>query len=144
MSDLWALWDEHFDERPNHRHRTRLESRLAYKIQKRAFGGLKPATRRKLEEIDETGILPHHYFTPNPSRLGVFISGSRDTTRGSTQICVRHVVAARRPIVAQFDSALLSVFSRPAPTSSREHTQAAFRGRDLRVCCCRRLSVALG
>jgi hypothetical protein len=58
MDSLWALWDEHFDERPNHHHRTWLESRLAYKIQERAFGGLKPATRRKLEEIGETGILP--------------------------------------------------------------------------------------
>jgi hypothetical protein len=59
MDSLWALWDEHFDERPNHHHhRTWLESRLAYKIQERALGGLKPATRRKLEEIGETGILP--------------------------------------------------------------------------------------
>lgn len=58
MDSLWALWDEHFDERPHHHHRTWLESRLAYKIQERALGGLKPATRRKLEEIGETGILP--------------------------------------------------------------------------------------
>lgn len=58
MDSLWALWDEHFDERQNHHHRTWLESRLASKIQERALGGLKPATRRKLEEIGETGILP--------------------------------------------------------------------------------------
>ena len=58
MDNLWALWDEHFDERPNHHHRTWLESRLAYKIQARAFGGLKASVRRKLEEIGETGILP--------------------------------------------------------------------------------------
>ena len=58
MDNLWALWDEHFDERPNHHHRTWLESRLAYKIQERAFGGLKASVRRKLEEIGETGILP--------------------------------------------------------------------------------------
>jgi hypothetical protein len=32
MRDIWALWDEHFDERPQHHHRTWLESRLAYKI----------------------------------------------------------------------------------------------------------------
>jgi len=59
MDSLWALWDEYFEERPKHHHRTWLESRLAYRIQERAFGGLKPATRRKLEEIGETGILPH-------------------------------------------------------------------------------------
>ena len=58
MGDLWALWDEHFDERPGHHHRGWLESRLAYKIQERAFGGLKPSLRKKLEEVGETGILP--------------------------------------------------------------------------------------
>ncbi len=58
MDGLWALWDEHFDKRPNHHHRTWLESRLAYKIQEHAFGGLKGATRRKLEEIGESGLLP--------------------------------------------------------------------------------------
>lgn len=58
MDSLWALWDEYFDERPNHHHRTWLESRLAYKIQERAFGGLKPTLKRKLEQIGETGILP--------------------------------------------------------------------------------------
>jgi hypothetical protein len=58
MESLWALWDEHFDERPNHHHRTWLESRLAYKIQERALGGLKASVRRKLEDIGETGILP--------------------------------------------------------------------------------------
>lgn len=58
MESLWALWDEYFDERPNHHHRTWLESRLGYKIQERAFGGLKPTLKRKLEQIGETGILP--------------------------------------------------------------------------------------
>jgi hypothetical protein len=58
MDSLWALWDAHFAERPNHHHRTWLESRLAYKIQERAFGGLRASTRKKLEEIGETGILP--------------------------------------------------------------------------------------
>ncbi len=32
MDDLWALWDDHFDEQPNHHHRVWLESRLAYRI----------------------------------------------------------------------------------------------------------------
>lgn len=58
MTHLWALWDEHFDERPNHHHRAWLESRLAYKIQERAFGTLKPTVRRRLEQIGETGLLP--------------------------------------------------------------------------------------
>lgn len=58
MEDLWQLWDEHFDERPSHHHRGWLESRLAYKIQERAFGRLKPSLRKKLEEVGETGLLP--------------------------------------------------------------------------------------
>ena len=58
MEDLWQLWDAYFDERPSHHHRGWLESRLAYKIQERAFGGLKPSLRKKLEEIGETGLFP--------------------------------------------------------------------------------------
>lgn len=58
MDNLWAMWDEHFQERPNHHHRTWLESRLAYKLQEMALGGLKASTRRKLEDIGKTGILP--------------------------------------------------------------------------------------
>lgn len=58
MDNLWALWDEHFEQRPNNHHRTWLETRLAYKMQETALGGLKPAVRRKLEQIGETGILP--------------------------------------------------------------------------------------
>jgi hypothetical protein len=58
MDGIWALWDEHFDQRPNHHHRTWLESRLAYRLQERAFGALKTSVRRKLESIGETGVLP--------------------------------------------------------------------------------------
>jgi len=58
MIDLWKLWDAHFLERPGHHHRGWLESRLAYKIQECAFGGLKPSLRKKLEEVGKTGILP--------------------------------------------------------------------------------------
>ncbi|WP_234744869.1 DUF2924 domain-containing protein [Burkholderia sp. WTPI3] len=55
---LWALWDEYFDERPNHHNRIWIETRLAYRMQERAFGGLRTSLRRKLEEIGETGIMP--------------------------------------------------------------------------------------
>jgi hypothetical protein len=58
MECLWAIWDENFDERPNHHHRTWLETRLAYRLQERAFGALKSSIRRKLEDIGETGLLP--------------------------------------------------------------------------------------
>ena len=42
MEQLWSLWDDHFDERPGHHQRVWLESRLAYRMQERAFGGLDP------------------------------------------------------------------------------------------------------
>lgn len=58
MDQLWTLWDEYFDKRPYHHHRTWLESRLAYRMQEHAFGPLKGAVRRKLEAIGESGILP--------------------------------------------------------------------------------------
>ena len=46
MENLWALWDDFFEQRPNHH-------------QERAFGGLSPAARRRLEKIGETGIVPN-------------------------------------------------------------------------------------
>lgn len=58
MEQLWALWDDHFDERPGHHQRVWLESRLAYRMQERAFGGLKLSVRKQLEEIGESGLLP--------------------------------------------------------------------------------------
>lgn len=58
MEALWALWDDYFDERPAHHHRGWIESRLAYRIQEQAFGGLKSTVRRRLEEIGEDGMLP--------------------------------------------------------------------------------------
>ncbi|QTD45000.1 DUF2924 domain-containing protein [Ottowia testudinis] len=68
MDELWSIWDAHFEERPNHHHRTWLESRLAYRMQERAFGGLKPSIRKRLEDIGETGLLPRH-LRQDASRL---------------------------------------------------------------------------
>ncbi len=48
---LWALWDRHFPRRPAHPNRNFLESRLAYKLQEQAFGGLSAATRQRLVQI---------------------------------------------------------------------------------------------
>lgn len=59
MENLWALWDEYFERRPGHHHRTYLESRIAYKLQERALGGLPSTLRRKLEKIGETGEVPN-------------------------------------------------------------------------------------
>lgn len=59
MANLWSLWDEFFDRRPGNHHRTYIESRIAYKLQERAFGALPGALRRKLERIGETGEVPN-------------------------------------------------------------------------------------
>jgi hypothetical protein len=40
MPEIWALWDSYFPNRPAHPNRLHLESRLKYKLQERALGGL--------------------------------------------------------------------------------------------------------
>ena len=60
MERLWALWDELFDRRPGHHQRIYLESRIAYRLQERAFGDLPGHVRHKLERIGETGEIPNH------------------------------------------------------------------------------------
>jgi hypothetical protein len=51
MTELWTLWDRYFTRRPEYPNRAHVESRLAYKIQEEAFGGLAVATRQRLEAI---------------------------------------------------------------------------------------------
>jgi len=53
MPEFWKLWDKHFKNRPKHPHRKQLESRLAYRLQEIADGGLSPKTRYLLEDIGE-------------------------------------------------------------------------------------------
>jgi hypothetical protein len=51
--DLKKLWKEMFDTEPPPYNRRFLESRLAYRIQELAHGGLKPDTIRRLEALAE-------------------------------------------------------------------------------------------
>ena len=51
--DLKQLWRELFDSEPPPFNRRYLESRLAYRIQELAYGGLKPETIRRLERLGE-------------------------------------------------------------------------------------------
>ena len=53
MPEFWTLWDKHFKERPRYPHRKQLESRLAYRLQEIADGGVPPKTRNLLEDIGE-------------------------------------------------------------------------------------------
>jgi hypothetical protein len=50
-ADLKAKWRELFDREPPPNNRRYLESRLAYRIQELAFGGLKPETVARLEAL---------------------------------------------------------------------------------------------
>jgi len=50
---LRAQWRELFDSEPPPFNRRYLESRLAYRIQELAYGGLKPETIRRLERLGE-------------------------------------------------------------------------------------------
>ena len=96
MDDLWKLWDEHFDERPGHHHRGWLESRLAYRIQERAFGGLKPSLRKKLEDVGQTGILPKQ-LRGDSQRLLPGTSSRASTTMSSIACwCAARVISSIR------------------------------------------------
>ena len=53
MSELKAQWRDLFDCDPPPFNRRYLGSRLAYRIQELAFGGLKPETIRRLEQLGE-------------------------------------------------------------------------------------------
>ncbi len=52
-ADLKTQWRKLNDTEPPPFNRRFLESRLAYRIQELAFGGLKPATLKKLEALGE-------------------------------------------------------------------------------------------
>ncbi len=52
-ADLKQLWRDLFDREPPPFNRRYLESRLAYRIQELAYGGLKPETIRRLEQLGE-------------------------------------------------------------------------------------------
>ena len=52
-ADLKQQWRDLFDREPPPFNRRYLESRLAYRIQELAYGGLKPETIRRLEQLGE-------------------------------------------------------------------------------------------
>ncbi len=51
--DLKKQWRDLFDSEPPRYNRRFLESRLAYRIQELAYGGLKPETIKRLEALGE-------------------------------------------------------------------------------------------
>jgi len=53
LPELKAEWRSLFGKEPPGYNRRFLESRLAYRIQELAYGGLKPETRKRLEALGE-------------------------------------------------------------------------------------------
>jgi DUF2924 family protein len=74
MAELWTLWDRYFERRPEYPNRTHVESRIAYKLQEEAFGGLAPETRQRLEAIGakhrRSSYAPSH--EPSISRQALY------------------------------------------------------------------------
>jgi hypothetical protein len=62
--ELKQMWRELFDEEPPGFSRNYLISRLAYRIQELAYGGLKPATRGRLDALADA-------LDPKAARKGV-------------------------------------------------------------------------
>ena len=54
MPDLWKLWDAHFARRPGTWSRDYVASRVAYKIQERAYGGMDTDIKRRLLRMGES------------------------------------------------------------------------------------------
>ncbi|HRI91403.1 MAG TPA: DUF2924 domain-containing protein [Accumulibacter sp.] len=53
LDHLWMLWDQHFPRRPMRVNRRYLESRLAYRLQEAAYGGLPKAIKAQLADCGE-------------------------------------------------------------------------------------------
>ena len=53
LDGLWTLWDQHFARRPQRVTRRYLESRLAYRLQEVAYGGLPKAIKEQLADCGE-------------------------------------------------------------------------------------------
>ena len=53
LDQLWSLWDQHFPRRPMRATRRYLESRLAYRLQEVAYGGLPKAIKEQLADCGE-------------------------------------------------------------------------------------------
>jgi len=78
MAELWVLWDRYFERRPQFPNRTHVESRIAYKLQEEAFGGLAPETRQRLEANRREALQDQTARAPAQVRLR---TGHRAATR---------------------------------------------------------------
>jgi hypothetical protein len=75
--ELKKQWRELFDSEPPPFNRRYLESRLAYRIQELAYGGLKPETVRRLEAAGRGAGRRRPHEEPHPRRPRPPITGTR-------------------------------------------------------------------
>jgi hypothetical protein len=73
IKEIWVLWDRYFPRRPENPNRHYLESRIAYKLQEEAYGGLSPDTRQRLIQI---GMRHSKIKSRQPSREFHFAPGT--------------------------------------------------------------------
>ena len=67
LPDLKAQWRDLFGSEPPGYNRRFLESRLAYRIQELAYGGLKPETVKRLEALGRAIRRPKRHPPPHRS-----------------------------------------------------------------------------
>ena len=61
IAEIKAQWRDLFCEEPPAFNRRYLESRLAYRVQELAYGGLKPATVKRLQQLGEHPVFQHYH-----------------------------------------------------------------------------------
>ena len=70
LKELWLMWDKYYAKRPTTTTRDYLSSRLAFKIQEQAFGGMTPDIKGRLMRLGESQsklgnrIYPLHEVLP--------------------------------------------------------------------------------
>ena len=66
LPELRAYWAKHLGSVPNHQSADLMRQRIAYELQVRAYGGLKPETRQRLGKLYDAFKADPNY-TPQPN-----------------------------------------------------------------------------
>ena len=80
--DLKAQWRDLFSTEPPPFNRRYLESRLAYRIQELVYGGLKPETIRRLEQLMDFSKLVEVFDRNGVTSVSVTQSCNTTNTKG--------------------------------------------------------------
>src|SRR4051794_36303535 len=99
IPDLKARWRELFDTEPPPYNRRFLESRLAYRIQELAYGGLKPETLERLKALGkqfESSGKPVRRRAGRTARSPARGSSASTKVSSTASPCVERVSSTRR------------------------------------------------